>query len=316
MADTQSTSSDQQDPFAGLDPEIKAALLQALGAGQQQQGSASNPIGVPYYQIDPRTGQPQLRDPGTGRFVTVVSGKYVYADTGDPYNGAQPELVRWSATVPTTNTEDNLARRNERPGTSQIVTQGSQQIAPRYFDGSQFLPGSLSPTEVAALQRAMIDAGLMKNGAAQLGIWDTASVQAYTELLSYANSSGIDAKTALARWGDAHKQDPNAGKAPLTIQVTSLDDLRPVIRKAFIDTLGTGISTDQVDALAAQYQQMQAGAQQQSYNASDTGGTVTQAPSVDAFAQAEATKRDPLGAQEHTALGFIDQFRSMLGGWQ
>lgn len=255
--------------------------------------SYSQPIGVPFYETNPRTGQ--------------------------PYIGPDGQPIRWRAPVEFTPTGPGSFG-TAGPGTASSAVdpqsgQHVQFVAPRYFDGAQWLPASLSPVDVAALQKRMIAAGLLKSGEAQLGVWDTASVTAYTRLLAYANASGVDSGAALEQWDQAHALDPNAGKAPLTKQVLSLDELRPAIRKGFIETLGIGLSQDEVDHLATQYQALQSGAQQQAYNMQDAGGTVTAPPDPTTFAAARAREQDPQGAQAHDALGYQQEFFDLLRKW-
>lgn len=267
-----------------VDEQIKAAI----NAGQQSK-SVSHPIGVPFYITDPNTGQPAV--------------------------GPDGQPLRWGASGSTINSEDDLRYRGGRPGTRQITQTQPTYTLPRYFEGDEWLPAQLPPSQLASLQKKMVAAGLLKSGEAQLGVWDQSSMTAYMRLLGFANASGLDVASALDRWDAAHAADPNAGKAPLVKQVTSLDELRPAIRKAWMDTIGIGIPQDQVDHIATQFQNLQSGAQQQSYNAQDTGGTITAPPDAASFAAAQAREQNPLGAQEHDTLGFIDQFRQTLGGW-
>lgn len=269
------------------DPNQPSSAEQNAGAipsGGGSTGAVQSPLGVPYYVTDPNTGQPLI--------------------------GPNGQPVRWGATV---QSNETYVRRFGGE-----TAKPPQYVLPRYFDGDQWIPASMPPDQLAGLQRRMVQAGLLKPGQAQLGVWDAVSMDAYTRLLAFANASGLLAEQALDRWGQAHAADPNAGRAPLTKQVSSLEELRPAIRKAFIDTLGAGISQDQIDRLAGEYQRIQGGAQEQAYNMQDTGGTVVQPPSADAFAVAKAKEQNPLGAQEHDLIGQggpLDSFRSLIGGW-
>lgn len=255
--------------------------------------TVAQPIGVPYYAIDPATGQ--------------------------PYQDASGNPVRWGAVGTTTNSEDDLRYRGGLPGSRQIVTNQPTYQLPRYFAGAEWLPAQLPPDQLAQLQRKMVAAGLLKSGSAQLGVWDTTSMNAYMQLLAYANASGLDAGTALDRWGQAHALDPNAGRAPLQVRTTNPEDLRKVFRQSIIDTLGEGWDTAKIDQMVAAYQGVETAAQTQAYGMQDTGGTVVQPPDPSTFASAQARQENPLGAQEHDVIaqgGPLDSFKQMIAGWQ
>lgn len=258
--------------------------------------SITQPIGVPYYITDPATGQPML--------------------------GPNGQPLRWGAQVPNPGNQQQFGPGQVMPtspgqfGPGQVMPTNiaPQYQLPRYFDGDQWLPAQLPPDQLASLQRKMVAAGLLKSGAAQLGVWDAASMNAYMQLLAFANSSGLDAQTALDRWGQQHAAAPPG--AGLPTQVTNPDDLRKIFRQAVIDTRGEGWDQAKIDQMVAAFQGQEVGAQHASAAAADTGGTTTAAPSPQAFAEAQVRAQDPAKAGEHDALGFIGQFRQMLGGWQ
>lgn len=249
---------------------------------------APNPIGVPYAVpvIDPTTGTAAVGPDGT------------------------PIYKPFTASVPGGHWYDH-------------VTGATVEVPPRYFSGAEWLPGSLPPDKIAALQKGMVQAGLLKPGQAQLGIWDPASVNAYQNLLAFANSSGLDAQTALMRWQSAHTQTGDTGTPhqPLVVQLTNPDDLKQVFRKAVIDTLGQGWTSDQLDQMVNTYQGMQRSAQEQQYQMTGSGsstdpgqgGTITAPPDPTTFATQQAQQQNPNLAQEHSALGFVDQFKQLVG---
>jgi hypothetical protein len=258
-------------------------------APKQQQ--VANPIGVPYYITDPSTGAPAV--------------------------GPDNQRLRWGAQVP--------GLTNPHPGRTWADTLTTQYQLPRYFDGDQWLPAQLPPDQLANLQKKMVSAGLLKSGEAQLGIWDTNSMNAYTKLLAYANASGYDAQTALDRWDSSHTATGDQGtpRQPLVTKLSNPDDLKAVFRKAGIETLGIGFSSDQIDQMVNSYQQQERETQQQQYAmtgyGSSTepgpGGEITAPPSPDAYAVTQARQQDPGLAQEHDALGMVNQFQNMVGQW-
>lgn len=280
------------------DPNAPSDAPPAYTGSQQ---AVQSPIGVPYYITDPNTGQPM--------------------------QGPDGQPLRWGASVPVPPNGPG-SRGIEGPGTA--PSSGFDYQLPRYFSGDEWLPAQLPPDQLAALQRKMVAAGLLKPGTAQLGVWDQVSMTAYTRLLEFANASGLDAQTALDRWGQATQKNPNQGRAPLVVQVTNPDDLRQTFRKAVIDTLGEGWDQSKIDQMVNAYQQVETQAQQQQYQMKGTtidpntgypvdagqGGTVTAPPSPQAYAEQQARSEAPAQAQEHDSLGFINQFRQMVGGWQ
>lgn len=272
----------------------------SLGAPPGPTGAQQNvasPIGVPYYEIDPATGQPKKNAAG--------------------------QDTRWTAHPAVPNDVNAI---NQQGG---LVHAGGmvQSVPPRYFDGDQWLPGSLSPQDMTTLQKAMVAAGMAKPGQLQIGVWDTASMSVYSQLLAYANSSGTDWKTALDQWGAAHTANPETGAThvPLTVKVTNPDDLRSVFRAAIINTLGQGWDSAKIDQMVNAYQGVETQAQYQQYaqqgsGSSDpsagTGGTVVAPPTPQAFAEQQAKTENPDLAQEHDTLGYISQFHQMLAGWK
>lgn len=72
-------------------------------------------------------------------------------------------------------------------------------VEPLYFEGDEWKPGRLPPAERAAIQQAMVQAGVLQ-GRFQKGAWDRATRTAYTELLAFANSSGMRWEQALEQW--------------------------------------------------------------------------------------------------------------------
>lgn len=275
-------------------------IIDAIKAGQSQ-GSVQSPIGVPYYMTDPTTGQPVM--------------------------GPDGQPVRWGATIEAPQGSSGI----EGPGTASsyghIPGTSTQFQLPRYFDGAQWLPASLPPADIRALQLRMVAAGLAKSGELQLGIWDMASVSAYQKLLAFANASGSDVASALNRWQQAHSETPDAGaaaRAPLVVKLSNPDDLAAVFRKAVIDQLGQGWSSDKINSMVSAYQQQERETQQQQYAmtgfGSSTepgpGGEITAPPDPTTFAVDQARQADPGLAQEHDELGVLGNFRQMLGGWQ
>lgn len=68
--------------------------------------------------------------------------------------------------------------------------------APRYFDGDELRPASMSVEQRGALQRDMVMAGLL-TGDFTWGQWDAPTATAYANLLAYANQAGMSEQEAM-----------------------------------------------------------------------------------------------------------------------
>lgn len=76
---------------------------------------------------------------------------------------------------------------------------GQGRIAtPRYKVGSEMEPRSYSPENIARLQQQLALAGLIgPETRFRLGVWDSTSINAYKNLLAYANQGGTSREDAL-----------------------------------------------------------------------------------------------------------------------
>lgn len=203
----------------------------------------------------------------------------------------------------------------------------THDVAPRYFDGDEYAPGSQSPSEIVELQRAMARIGLLgPNTRFRLGVWDEPTAKAYRSLLAYSNQQGVDFRVAMMnlistggnytvdKFGnimsveEAEAVDINK----LPTKTTDPEELKMVFRQAVIDTLGQGWSEDKLQQMAAQYNQMEIKQQRAQYQAEVSGGNVVQVPTPEAFAVNYAEQKDPIGAQTEDFLGQVDQFAQAI----
>lgn len=192
--------------------------------------------------------------------------------------------------------------------------QGRYEQKPRYRDGDEWKPANLpgGPEAIAELQRQLVNAGYL-SGRFQLGRWDPPSVAAYKDLLSEANASGLDAETALRRFGTGPVLNAGRGGGgsggggvgggqivgfdengnpiyapfqapPLELKTTNKDDLRRVFRQAVIDKLGEGWDQAKINELVDAYNwkeiQVQKGAYDQQVAAMRADYEGTQGPDV------------------------------------
>lgn len=132
--------------------------------------------------------------PGAGaggpRPIGVPPGWTVLAP-GDPVLSIRPEEVE----VPDGRRfEDLTPAEQARLMREQVATRGREVRPevprdPRYFTGDEWLPAQLPVEERAALQRSLVEAGLL-TGKFRVGSWDRTTRGAYEELLSLSNATG------------------------------------------------------------------------------------------------------------------------------
>lgn len=180
------------------------------------------------------------------------------------------------------------------PGQMGPPTLASAATPPRYFDGDEWGPASLSAEDRARLQRAMVDAGVITKGTKfRLGIWDDASRGAYADLLAFANGAGLDARSALAeyaRMAELYDDEERAGRAPLVVRQSNPDDLRATFETVARRRMGRKLRPDEAERFVKAYQAEEATVQTQAYGAAETGGVVTDAPDPQAFLAAKLAR--------------------------
>lgn len=228
-------------------------------------------------------------------------------------------------------TADSIARHAEAGlGQGAVVSRG-----PRYYDGAQWTPAAASPQSVAQIQRAMATAGLLSDFT--LGVWDSKTADAYAEVLTYANASGLDDQTALQQMVEAPRIDMGQGSGsgggrrivgfnpdgspiyseyvapPLEIKPTNRDDLKRMFRSLTAEKLGVGWTDEQLNELVDGYNWQEVRVARQNYDQqvamertafnegpqAVAGQTFTteQAPSPETFAENQLIARDPTGYQ-------------------
>lgn len=144
---------------------------------------------------------------------------------------------------------------------------------PRYFEGDEWVPGSLGSEEIARLQREMAGAGLLTGY--RLGVWDAASREAYRDLLSMANSSGMSRQAMLRRLKDSPLvEEGKPPRKPLTHVLSNPDELRAVYQKAAQAIIGRRIDPAEAEAFVAAIHGGERAFQRQRYELDpEMGGT-------------------------------------------
>lgn len=152
-------------------------------------------------------------------------------------------------------------------------------VGPRYFEGDDWLPATLSLEERAQLQQAMLSAGVYdKNDVVRFGLWDATSRKAYRSVLELANGSGLSVGDALRSWSRAAPaEEETSTRAPLVTRVSNPKDLARLADSVARKVIGRKADPATVARLTAEFQAAQAGEQRQAYNMAETGGQITEA---------------------------------------
>lgn len=194
---------------------------------------------------------------------------------------------------------------------------GTLAVPPRYFEGDEWGPASLSAERRAYLQRSLVLAGFLdEDDEFQLGAYDAPTRRAYKELLEYANASGLDERGALEEAARTVAQFPKVGKvkerAPLTVRLTNPRDLAAVAGALSPRVIGRRATQGEIDALVQRFHAEEAAAQRTAYGAAETGGTVTEAPTATSFLEEALRETDPQGATHMDIVGVSNEFFDLL----
>lgn len=216
------------------------------------------------------------------------------------------------------------------PATHLGQTEVRASIEPRYREGKQYEPSFLPPEDVARLQTALDTAGLYSpKSKYRLGLWEDTSIAAYVGLLEFANRSGMEAQQAMRHiskfglpagmtgtgalgGGGAGSGTGGTERDPLTITLSSPDDLRAVADRTARKALGRKLSDNELSSFVSAYQQMQSSAQRQDYNLQETGGTVVAPPTVESFAEAKVQQLDPLAHEAKQQVNAFTKVADMI----
>jgi len=208
---------------------------------------------------------------------------------------------------------------------------------PRYFDGADMLPAGLPPHNIAALQRMMVDSGLLKNP--RYGFWDEESQDAYRQALHESNQKGTDVQTLLATYSEVAAAAEAEARGPfvapaLEIKTHNPKDLDAVFRKSVIELLGEGWSQADIERARnayiaeetriqtdAQMQQIERLRQEYEYKGGGPAPTIDKTTEVvirdpNLYIEDEAKRRDPAGYQAtQIAEDFAPAFFQALQGY-
>jgi hypothetical protein len=224
----------------------------------------------------------------------------------------------------------STARRAVRPEMTPPPERMPEAVPPRYKEGDQYRLRGLAPEMRAMFQTEMDRAGLYGKGQRYvLGDWQETDSEVYAKLLKFANRYGYTDAEALeqmrtlsaeeraaAGLGGAGRGGAGAGAArePLVVSLSHPDDIRDLADRTARKSLGRKLTADQLSNFVSAYQSMQRESQSAAYGADVTGGTVTQAPSPEVFAEGQVESLDPLAAGAKKEVEVFKIISGALGG--
>lgn len=270
------------------------------------------------YDSDPISGGPPPPTSDSSQPIGVPST--VRVDGKDvPYTAP---VLRYPDT---TLYESQAGFRNNRwPG----PTLGQQ--APTYYEGDEWVPASFTADRIFQLQSSLARVGLLR-GNWSGGYWDDPTRKAYKELLGMANAGGYTDADSLLNYMTQQVPKGSTGlftvdengnvvmtregggdtRAPLVTRTTDPATLRQVFRRSTIELLGEGWSPDQIDQMVHAYNSMEVQRQKQAYDLQETGGTFSDIPTPEQYAESYIQDKDPEGAAAYQGLGFATEFMKL-----
>ena len=136
-----------------------------------------------------------------------------------------------------------------------------------------------------------------------------ADLRAIEQWLDEANLAGVTRERYLVELAKTGRKERGSG-APRRYRVSNPDDLKAVFKRVAQETIGRGFTDDEATKAVQAYQQRELEAQQAMF----AGGTVTEQPSADVFAQQFAQQVAPTEANGYKFLGYMNQLFQAAGG--
>lgn len=200
------------------------------------------------------------------------------------------------------------------PGQQEYV---AYKQAPTFYDDDLNRPYAWSPNSVASLQSDLVAAGLLSKKGFSLGVYDDSTRNAFKKVLTYANRSGLTSiDEAIGTFLNQPRGGAGAGgrtRAPFSAQLPNPDDVKAIVDATVPKIIGRTLTDPEKQAVIAAYNAVATGAQQASYNAAESGGTVTEAPSVDTFVENKAKELAPEEANTFQKFSLVGDVIGLLG---
>ena len=149
-------------------------------------------------------------------------------------------------------------------------------------------------------------------GGRQPGVYDN-DINAIQGMLDWSNHQGVTWERAL---NDMQRAVPDykggGGGGVRRYRVSNPADLKDALNKAALDTIGRAFTDAELASAIPGYQQAEKNAQAAYYQ----GGTVTEAPSVQAFGRGAAQFFAPNEANAYKFLGIMNRIFNATSGGQ
>lgn len=178
-------------------------------------------------------------------------------------------------------------------------------VGPGYTEADKFGPAA-DPTNIPTIQAEMIQAGLLNAKDVRPGVWDSASANAYGDVLSFANQNGLNAADALTLMtANPPLGSKTQGPGPRTIAFTNPQDAATTYQN--VSQQLTGQEQDPAQFIQ-QYHADEAA------QAGTNGTNYTQAPSLTGAATQYVQNNMPGQEMAYGVASRMNDFFSMLGG--
>ena len=168
-----------------------------------------------------------------------------------------------------------------------------------YFDGDEWnLFQGRSPEYIASIQRQFVTMGWLDPSEVINGTWREAEADLMKQLMDTGNATnnawstvfGQYQRTAPPPSGGGRRGGGGGGAKAPTIRLSNPDDLRKAFREtARSITGGVFVDDAQIDGMVKAFQGQEASFQRKAI----AGGTVTDPPSAQTFAEGEIEESDP-----------------------
>lgn len=136
----------------------------------------------------------------------------------------------------------------------------SRPRSPLYLEGQERDPASLSGEDISELQDKMVRAGLLEPKKFKRGVWFGTTINAYAQVLGYANSRGLPAEAALDELVEVGGLAEEVPEGPFTgtkkrtqksVNLTDPQSARVALRRTLREELGRAPTPEEISAFVA-----------------------------------------------------------------
>lgn len=218
--------------------------------------------------------------------------------------------------------QPGYSRNYQNPSGRGIPDYASQAgiLTPKYYEGDEYALISgmgASPETVASIQAKMAEAGLMPKQY-NIGAWAGDSVNAFQQVLAYANQTTQDWQSALdqlAQSGVAGGLGKVSGGPTFTAHLSNPDDIKKAFKDVTYQLLGGQfVDPAQADTFVSTFQGQELASQRAAFNAATGGGGVVEdAPNMGTAAETQLQATDAEGIKAKRYLDMANVLGSVLG---